>query len=460
MKYCHFSGNFQMRPARLVFDQPGKEIPKEAGGELSEAAKSEAELRSQYESAKSEVEERLKKYEKKLNYKVFVDYAKGRLALCDKDLKKTDVLDVKKVKANLVLLNQIIFQAAKDEVNDKKNEVVAAVSARKKEYLEMLDKRFEEQKRQLGNMPDTLVLAKQLHGNTLLKIGTLFNERVRKVSQWVTKMMGASRDADGLTDSTFPYLDAAKEELTSTIVNSMNMEAKKLYDDYNEQVTGEYLHEKARGGKLEDEISLVCAEYFIEKGKNGKPHLENAEFYKDLKDLRDGYIRDVKACKGSSSYKQAAVVYGDFLNEYHELRNYYFPDEKVKGAADYQAAALARTNAIRTQGEKGWEKLSAVQVVAFHDGYNGVLKNDISLHIGPENPELAGVIIDVVKAGTKVKVAEGAPVVVKKLEYSRVQVLDDKGKVVNEGWVPSQIIATKFGTKSEKAVEHKGAGTI
>lgn len=159
----------------------------------------------------------------------------------------------------------------------------------------------------------------------------------------------------------------------------------------------------------------------------------------------------------------AAVVYGDFLNRFNDVRDKYFPDEAVKDRRDFHVAALARTNAIRTNSEKGWENVhedSLTDNAGYVPGVDGVVKSDVSLHIGPEEQDLAGIVVDMIRSGTVVNVAKGQPLKVNGVEYVKVQVLDNKHKVVNEGWVAANSITRKFGTKPGKSLEHNGTTTV
>jgi hypothetical protein len=410
------------------------------------------------------VEKRLKKYETNPGYKMFIDYAKGRLAQCDSDLKQYDVLDPKRIRDNLKKLENILYKARQDEVDEKKNEILAAINDRKKERVDQLNLRMDQLKDRLSDMPKTLAFAKKLHGEMVIKTNMIFNDRSKRLNDSIVKMMGGSADVNQMADAALLYLDSYQDGLFSDAQDSANDEAMDLYKDFDDQVTGEYVIDMAKEGDLKRQITLVCASYLLEDGKDGEKHVYNEAFRKELSVLKGEYIGHLDDCKGDQSYKKAALVYGDFLNQFNELCDKHFPDEVVPGTVntDYYNAALVRTNKTRLSSEKGWDDLKEATAVipAMHiPASEGVANTGLSLHVGPENEDLAGVVFDMVRAGSKVKVQEGQPLTVNGDEYVQIQVLDDKGVVTNEGWVLRKGLNIKYGEKQKKGSDNKGAIT-
>jgi len=449
-------------PSRFVYDKKeAQEMDNEQPEKKDVGKMDKVELKAEYQKARDEVRDTLKKYEgKKAQYKVFIDYANQRLNQVDTDLQRFDVLEPKQIRDNLKKLRNILEFAADEQLQERKKDIVGLIENKRKAMVKKLEDRYKEHVGMLESQvkPNTLKFARSKFIDVRARMNLLFNARIRGVESSISKQFNTKwDDAQSRTDTIMMYLDDVEAGLTTSDKNSTAGDAEALYQEYEDGVRGEFCLEEAKQGVIEAKIKQTCLQYMVDYRD------KDMKVYKLFDNLQKKYVDLLAQVKGEDAYKVQAILYGQFLDEVRNIRSVVLKEnDKVVGK--FGDAAADQVDAGRKPGEKNWDKIERqnVQLVDFHPKTEYVMKKGEALHYLATDglPESAnGVVIDYAKQGTTVLMTEDLPVKVNGLSYVHVQTTDKQGKVTADGWVRADAVNTKFGIKKEDAVEKRKGET-
>jgi len=449
--FYRFSGGGLDRP-RFVFKGGEGDEYVEVGKEKKQIGQMDkSELRTEYETARDEVREKLKQYDdKKAEYKIFLDYANQRLNQVDVDLKKFDVLEPKQIRDNLKRLHSILEFAADVELKERKKDLIGAIEKQKRTYIKKLEDRYKEHESMLAAevKPETLKFARTKMGETKAKMAFLFNERIRAVDSSITKQFNTKWEgAESRSETIMLYLKSVEEGISSTEKGSTGESANELFREYEDAVRGQFCIEEAKQEIARPKVKTICLDYML-KYRQSRP-----DVHKAFSDIMDKYLLMMDSVKGEEAYKVQAIIYGQFLDEVRGVRRTMLDGEKDVPVRNFGLAAADQVDEGRKAGEKSWDKVSfaKTQLVDYKPDTDYFMKKGQPVHyLATEGlPDSAnGLVIDFASQGTRVQVLDQAPVKVKTISYLHVQVKDDKGKVTAEGWVRADSLAPE--AKPEK----------
>ncbi|MCC7197387.1 hypothetical protein IT413_04315 [Candidatus Peregrinibacteria bacterium] len=452
--------------SRMVFEKKGSgdsepyEEVVEIGSEKKEGGKKDkGALKAEYEKARNDVREKLKKFEdKKGQYKVFLDYAEQRLNQVDRDLQHFDVLDEKHIRDNLKRLQNILIFTLDDSLKDRRKEIVAMIERQKKAAVKKLEDRAKQHAQMLADevKPETLKFAQTKFNEVKAQTNFLFNSRIQAVD---TSMYRAQDpkwgDMATRTETLMIYFQSVEDGLNSNEEGSTNAEAEKLFKDYESAVRGQYCLEETKQGVAVHKIQTICLEYkvnYVDKRK---------DVYDAFDKLGAKYKVLMEGVKGADAYKIQGVIYGQFLDEVREIYRTLLAGDKDVPVRNFGLSAMDQVNAGRKANEKKWDKVDRndVRLVAYRPTTEFVMKSGQDIHYLAEGdaPEgMNGVAIDHVRGGETVFLVDQNPVKVGGKEYLHVEVRDKKGNVTSDGWVRSDAMNPFDDTKKKADKKKKG----